>query len=187
MKALLIRVVLYLRVSKADDSQDPSNQLEPLKKLADSLELEVVGKYVDMASGGNSNRPEFQRMLADAKARKFDIVLVWSLDRFSREGISNTLSYLEQLKRCGVALKSLQESWLDTSDEGVGQLLISIMSWVARQERQRISERTIAGLKRTKENGTKLGRPVGSKDIGRRRLSGYNLRWQNNKRDKVAI
>jgi DNA invertase Pin-like site-specific DNA recombinase len=179
-----MRTAIYCRVSKDDKSQDPTNQREPLLKMANTFNLEVVEEYVDYASGGNSNRPQFKQMLQDAKARKFDKVLVWSLDRFSREGISNTLHYLEELKKSGVALKSLQESWLDTSDSGVGQLLISIMSWVAQQERQRISERTKAGLLRAKAGGKKLGRPKGSSDKGRRRKSGYLLRWQS---EKVAV
>ena len=170
-----------MRVSKNDESQTPENQKKPLKKLAESLELEVIEEYTDMASGGNSNRPQFQRMLKNAKDRKFDIILVWSLDRFSREGISNTLGYLEKLEKSGVALKSLQESWLDTSDQGMGKLLIAIMSWVAQQERQRISERTKAGLIRAKADGKSLGRPSGAKDKGRRKKSGYLLRWQNKK------
>lgn len=174
------KTALYLRVSKADDSQDPTNQLEPLRKFADSLDLKVVNEYVDYASGGSANRSKFQQMLKDAKNHKFNMILVWSLDRFSREGISNTLSYLKTLKQASVGLKSLQESWLDTSDSGIGELLIAIMSWVAEQERLRISERTKAGLVIAKANGKKLGRPNGSKDKVRRKKSGYYLRWANN-------
>jgi len=173
------KTALYLRVSKDDESQDPTNQLEPLLKLAESLDLEVIVKYIDTASGGSANRPEFQRMLKDARKHKFDMILVWSLDRFSREGIGNTLSYLKKLKQNRVGLKSLQESWLDTSDEGIGQLLIAIMSWVAEQERLRISERTKAGLTIARANGKKLGRPNGSKDKARRKKLGYLLRWAN--------
>jgi DNA invertase Pin-like site-specific DNA recombinase len=172
------KCVIYTRVSKSDESQDPINQKEPLLHLAESLSFEVVKEYTDHASGGNSNRPQFQQMLEDATKRKFDMVLVWSLDRFSREGISNTLGYLERLDKNGVGLKSLQESWLDTTDNGVGKLLLAIMSWIASQERQRISERTKAGLKVALANGKKLGRPSGSKDKGRRRINGYLLRWQ---------
>ncbi len=172
--------VLYLRVSKSDESQNPANQLEPLKKFADSLGLAVVKEYIDHASGGSANRPQFQQMLKDAQAYKFDMILIWSLDRFSREGIGNTLAYLEKLRKSKVGLKSLQESWLDTTDEGMGQLLIAIMSWVAEQERIRISERTKAGLVVAKANGKRLGRPNGSKDKGRRKRSGYLLRWANN-------
>jgi len=174
------KTALYLRVSKADESQDPANQLEPLLKMAESLDLKVIAKYIDTASGGSANRPQFQQMLKDVKSHKFDMVLVWSLDRFSREGIGNTLSYLKTLKQASVGLKSLQESWLDTSDSGIGELLIAIMSWVAKQERLRISERTKAGLVVAKANGKKLGRPSGSKDKVRRKKSGYHLRWANN-------
>lgn len=170
-----------MRVSKDDESQDPENQREPLIEMANRLGLEIVDCYIDMCSGGSSNRPKFQQMLRDARQRKFDIILVWSLDRFSREGITNTLSYLDGLTRNGVALKSLQESWLDTSDQGVGKLLIAIMSWVAQQEKQRISERTKAGLQKAKADGKLLGRPAGAKDKGRRKKSGYLLRWQNKK------
>ncbi|MBU0760330.1 MAG: recombinase family protein [Nanoarchaeota archaeon] len=58
------------------------------------MDFQVVGEYVDYASGGESNRPQFQQMLTDARQHKFDLVLILSLDRFSREGILNTLSYL---------------------------------------------------------------------------------------------
>jgi DNA invertase Pin-like site-specific DNA recombinase len=168
---------LYLRVSKTDESQDPDNQCLPLVKMAESLEVEVVKEYVDLASGGSTTRPKFQQVLKDAQRHEFDMILVWSLDRSSREGISRTLSYLEQLKRSHVGLRSLQESWLDTSDEGMGQLLISIFSWVAQQERKRIAERTKAGLAKAKANGKTLGCPKGSKDKKPRRKVGYVLRW----------
>jgi len=173
-----LRAVIYARVSKNDESQDPLNQLKPLRDYAKALQAEIVGEYVDLASGGGSvDRINFIRMLDDADKGKFDLVLIWALDRLSREGISNTLAYLARLKRNGVALKSLQESWLDTRDESLGQLLIAIFSWVAAQERQRIRERTLAGLERAKRNGKRLGRPKGCKDSKARRKSGYYVRW----------
>lgn len=175
------KIALYARVSKNDESQDPQNQLNPLRDYAKALGGEIVEEYVDLASGGNSDRENFLRMLNDADKRKFDLVLVWALDRLSREGISNTLGYLERLKRNGVALKSLQESWLDTRDEGLGQLLLAIFSWVAQQERRRIVERTKAGLERAKRQGKKLGRHPGAKDSRPRRRSGYYLRYANKK------
>ena len=176
-----MKTVIYARVSKNDKSQDPENQLKPLRKWGESLGYEIVEEFVDYVSGGNSNRPAFKKMMEESKRQNFKMILCWSLDRFSREGISNTLSYLEALKRSGVALKSQQESWLDTSDEGMGQLLIAIISWVAKQERLRISERTKAGLKIAKENGKLLGRKTGSKDKGKRNNSGYLLRWAREK------
>jgi DNA invertase Pin-like site-specific DNA recombinase len=176
-----MKICLYCRVSKNDESQDPSNQLNPLRDYAKALGGEVVGEYVDLASGSNGDRAEFKRMLEDADKRKFDLLLLWSLDRLSREGISNTLGYIERLKRSGIALKSLQESWLDTRDEGLGQLLLAIFSWVAQQERKRIVERTKAGLDRAVREGKKLGRPVGSKDGKERRKSGYWRRYSKEK------
>jgi DNA invertase Pin-like site-specific DNA recombinase len=140
------------------------SQLLPLRAFAKALDGEVVAEYVDMASGSNGDRKQFIQMLEDSDRRKFDLLLVWALDRVSREGIPNTLGYLERLKCNGVAVKSLQESWLDTRDEGVGQLLIAIFAWVAKQERKRIVERTLAGLERAKKEGKRLGRPKGKKD-----------------------
>lgn len=172
-----MKIAIYARVSKSDESQDPLNQLNPLRDCARVIGGEVVSEYVDLASGGNGDRENFLKMFNDADKRAFDLLLIWALDRFSREGISNTLGYLERLKRSGVAVKSLQEPWLDTRDEGIGQLLLAIFSWVGAQERNRIRERTLAGLKQAREAGKKLGRPTGSKDKKRRRKSGYNMRW----------
>ena len=173
-----MKIAIYTRVSKSDESQDPQNQLNPLRDYAKTLNGEVVGEYIDLASGGRSDRENFLRMLEDADKHKFELLLIWSLDRLSREGISNTLGYLDRLKRNGVAVKSHQEDWLDTRNGSLGQLLIAIFSWVAEQERKRISERTKAGLDRARRNGTKLGRPKGKKDSKKRRISGYHLRHQ---------
>ena len=176
-----MRIAIYARVSKDDGTQDPQNQINPLRDFAKALDGEIVEEYVDTASGGNSDREAFQRMLADVDKRKFDLLLVWALDRISREGISNTLAYIERFKRNGVAVKSLNESWLDTRDDGIGQLLISIFSWVAAQERKRIIERTKAGLEKAKRNGKTLGRPIGRRDSRPRNKSGYLLRYANKK------
>ena len=176
-----MRIAIYSRVSKDDGTQDPENQLRPLREYAKALNGAVVKEYVDLASGSTSDREHFVGMLEAADKREFDLLLVWSLDRISREGISNTLGYINRLNRAGVALKSLQESWLDTRDEGLGQLLLAIFSWVASQERKRIIERTKAGLAKAKANGVRLGRPAGAKDKRRRVRSGYVKRWRNGK------
>lgn len=176
-----MRIAIYARVSKNDESQDPQNQLTPLRNYAKALGGEIVQEYIDLASGGSADRVNFIKMLDDADKRKFDLVLVWALDRLSREGISNALGYLERLKRNNVFLKSLQESWLDTRDDGLGQLLLAIFSWVAQQERKRMVERTKAGLERAKREGKKLGRPEGKEDGRPRKKSGYLLRYQKHR------
>ncbi|MHA1410489.1 MAG: recombinase family protein [Candidatus Odinarchaeia archaeon] len=166
---------IYARVSTSE--QNVNNQIEKLKTLSSLQNYRVETVYIDVMSGGSANRPQFQQMLNDARLRKFDTIFVWSLDRFSREGINNTLSYLKRLKHHKVSLKSLQEPWLDTSDNGMGELLIAIFSWVAEQERKRISERTKAGMLRSKTNHT--GRPKGKKDNPNkpRSKAGYYNRW----------
>jgi len=159
----MIKVAIYARVSKdevaSDGSlQDPGNQLLPMRKYCEAMEWEISKEFVDRASGGSANRPEFQAMLAEVRQRHFDVVLVWALDRFSREGMTSTLSYIKQLRTYKTGLKSLQESWLDTTQEGVADLLLAIFAWVAAEERKKISERTKAGLAKLKAKGWKLGR-----------------------------
>ena len=163
-----MKVAIYARIST--EEQDLENQINSLKRFAESLNAEVVEEYMDVVSGGDSNRPNFQRMLKDAGRNRFDTILVWALDRFSREGILNTLSYLRRLEANNIFLKSLQESWLDTRDKGMGQLLISIFAWVAEQERRRISERTKEGLKKAKNVGKR------GPDRKPRKKGGYYLR-----------
>lgn len=173
-----MKVAIYARVSKNDESQDPQNQLNPLRDYAKAIGGKITSEYVDLASGNSNDRENFLKMLNDADTRKFDLLLIWALDRFSREGISNTLGYLERLKRNGVAIKSLKETWLDTQDVGLGQLLLAIFSWVAQQERMRIVERTKAGLERARREGKTLGRPTGTGDKRPRSRSGYFLRYK---------
>ena len=172
-----MKAVIYARVSKLDDSQDLDNQLVPLRNFAKAINAELIDEYVDKGSGANSDRLNFIRLLKDADCKKYDLLLITALDRFSREGISNTTAYLERLRRNGIAIKSLQEGWLDTRDKGIGDLLFAIFAWVAAQERRRISERVKLGLDRIKREGKKLGRPKGSVDKRSRSRSGYFLKY----------
>lgn len=146
-------VALYGRVSLDESTEDrryqePENQLQPLRDYAKALGYEIFKEYVDRASGADCNRPEFQAMLSDAMMRRFDGILVWKLDRFSREGILPTMSYIQRLKQRKVFLRSLTESWLDTSQEGIADIVLAIMSWASAEERRKISERTKAGIVR---------------------------------------
>ena len=158
-----MKIAIYARVSKdevaSDGSlQDPMNQLIPLRKYCEAMNWTISKEFIDRVSGGTSNRPQFQAMLGEVRQRHFDLILVWSLDRFSREGMTNTLAYIKQLRQYKTGLKSMQESWLDTQQEGVADLLLGIFSWVAAEERRKISERTKAGLAKLKAQGYKLGR-----------------------------
>src|SRR5215472_16111 len=81
-----MRAALYARVSTRDRGQDVANQLAQLRQFAATQNWTVVHEYVDRATGKYSDREQFQRLFQDASQRRFDIVLFWSLDRFSREG-----------------------------------------------------------------------------------------------------
>ncbi len=112
-----------------------------------------------MATGKNSNRPALNKMLKDAHRHAFDVIVVWSLDRLSREGMSRTVQLIEMLERMNIAVISYTEPYLDTTNELARNILLAVVSTLAKAERERISERTRAGLARVKRSGKKLGRP----------------------------
>lgn len=158
------RVAIYLRVSKDDGSQETDNQLLQLREFCERWEGRVlVAEYVDRESGtkGRRERKDFDRMFADAAKRRFDVLLFWALDRFSREGIRKTIAYLERLDACGVAFKSYTEPFLDTDNELIAHIVLGVTSYYAQQEALRISDRTKAGLERARRSGKVLGRPDG--------------------------
>jgi DNA invertase Pin-like site-specific DNA recombinase len=153
-----MRVVLYARVSTKDGRQDTRNQLQQLREFCAKQDWEVSTEYVDERSGKNGDRPQFQRMLDAASRREFDVLLFWSLDRLTREGALATLKYLELLTGYGVGYRSFTEAYLDS----VGPFrdaVVAILGCIARQERQRISERVLAGLAKARKAGRVGGRP----------------------------
>jgi DNA invertase Pin-like site-specific DNA recombinase len=117
-------------------------------------------------------------MLAAASRREFDLVLFWSLDRFSREGVLPTLKHLEVLTSYGVAWKSYTEQYFDSC--GIFRdAVISIAATLAKQERLKISERTVAGLERARKQGRVGGRPklvLDRDQVRRLRQEGKSLR-----------
>jgi len=157
-----IRVAIYSRVSKDDDSQTPENQLLELRAYCERQGYNIVEEYLDFESGrkGKAERKRFAELLRDASQRKFDLVIFWALDRFSREGIRKTINYLELLEGYGVAFKSYNEEYLDTSNELLRHIVIGTIAYFAELEAKRISERTKAGLARVKAKGKRLGRPT---------------------------
>ena len=151
------KVAIYLRVST--DRQDYENQLIKLKEYAEKREWEIYKVYSEVMSGKERNRPVFRQMLEDAKKREFDVILVWALDRFTREGTMAVWHYFDMLSKYGIEFVSYTEPYLNTDNELVRDILLSIMGALAKQERIRIAERTKAGLERARMQGKKLGRP----------------------------
>jgi DNA invertase Pin-like site-specific DNA recombinase len=155
------RTAIYARISTKDGRQDAENQLAQLRTFAASQGWTVSCEYIDHASGKNaSGRAEFQRLFEDAAQRKFDLVLFWALDRFSREGVLATLQYLQRLSGYGIGYRSFTEGYLDSCGM-FKDAVIGILAVVAKQERVRISERVQAGLNRARAAGRVGGRPKG--------------------------
>jgi len=124
-------------------------------------------------------------MMADAAQRKFDVLLFWALDRFSREGIYETHTYLKRLDDAGVRFRSFTEPYLDSCGM-FRDAVISILAVIAKQERQRIRERVQAGLRRARECGPRSGRPVGRPRVIFRRDKVAELREQGLSWSRIA-
>jgi len=153
-----IKVAIYGRCSTKNKGQDVSNQLDVLREFSSKMGYQIYNEYVDHESGGSANRSAFNQMFADAAKRKFDLVLFWSLDRFSREGTRRTIFLLQQLDDCGVQYKSYTEQYLDSS--GIFRdVIVSLLSTLALQEKTRLAERVLCGLERARRNGRIGGRP----------------------------
>ena len=171
-----MRAALYLRVSTRDQSVE--NQERELQQWAERLGFEVVAVYADTMSGARSDRAELAAVLTAAHRREFDVLLVWALDRVSREGIGRMVGYVEQLRAAGIRVLSHQEPWLDTGGP-VGELVLAILAWVAKLERERIGERVRAGQTRARAQGVHIGRRprlVDVEEVRRRRLAGQGWR-----------
>jgi putative DNA-invertase from lambdoid prophage Rac len=147
------RVAIYLRVST--DQQTTEHQRPEVEQLA-RARGNIVATYEERASA-SKQRPEFDRMMRDARRGKLDTLVVWALDRFGRSMVGNLQDVLE-LDRLGVQIVSVRESWLDTAGP-TRSLLVGIFSWVAEQERVRLIERTKAGMATARRRGKRIGRP----------------------------
>jgi DNA invertase Pin-like site-specific DNA recombinase len=154
----MTRVAIYARVSTKDARQDAENQLRQLRAFAATQSWKIVHEFVDRLSGKSADREQFQLMFKAASVRSFEVLLFWSLDRLSREGTVATLNHLQRLNAYGVGYRSFTEQYLDSTGM-FKEAVIGILAAVARQERIRLSERTVAGLQRAKAQGRIGGRP----------------------------
>jgi DNA invertase Pin-like site-specific DNA recombinase len=157
-----MRIAIYARVSTDDKGQDPENQLRQLRQWCADAGHTVVHEYVDHESGRKSSkgRKQFAQLFEDAHKRKFDCVLFWALDRFTREGMAPTIAYLQRLASYSVSFHSYTEAHLSTDNELVGNILLAVMSSLAKVESQKIGERTRAGMARARAQGKRIGRPT---------------------------
>jgi putative DNA-invertase from lambdoid prophage Rac len=151
-----MKAAIYARVSTAD--QHNEIQIRELTEYADRRIWEVASVYQDTMSGAKAKRPGLDRLMADAGQRRFDVVLVWKLDRFGRS-VVDFLNNVRELGQHGVRFMAVTQN-IDT-DEGnpAGRFNMNILAAVAEFERELIRERVNAGLKLARARGKRLGRP----------------------------
>jgi len=155
-----VKVAIYCRVSTRDKGQETANQRLQLQRFARKQGWKVSAVYEDRVSGkrGENGREGFKHMFAAAARREWDCLLFWSLDRFSREGAFPTLRYLTRLSELGVSYRSYTEEYINST--GIfGDVIVSLLATLAKQETIRLSERTRAGLERARAQGRIGGRP----------------------------
>ena len=182
----MTRAAIWARVST--DDQDSGNQLAELRAWAERRGFTVVTEYVlnGTSAWNGKQRDALSAALADARVGKWDVLLCWSLDRLSREGVEVTLGWLRRFHEAGAPVWSLRESWTETADPHMAELLASIYAWMARQESQRRSERVKAGIARRKaaDPSFKPGRQAGARDRTPRRRSGYVARQERERAER---
>jgi|ERR1051325_1411202 DNA invertase Pin-like site-specific DNA recombinase len=137
--------------------QDTLNQLAAQRTYAKAQAWKVV-EFIDHETGKHADRAGLDALFLAASRREIDVVLVWALDRFTREGVAETFVHIKRLHDYGVEFESLTEPQFRTTGPA-GELMIAISAWIAKQERVRISERTKAGLARVRAEGKHCGRP----------------------------
>ena len=147
------RAALYMRVSTLD--QHPETQLYDLRELARQRGFQIVQEYTDRLSGAKARRPGLDQMLKDARARQFDVVLVWAGDRIARS-VRHFLEVLDELNHLGIEFVSFREN-IDTGGP-LGRAIIVIIGAIAELERNLIIERVRAGMRRARLEGRRIGR-----------------------------
>lgn len=149
-----MRAALYARVSTLH--QEPENQLLELRTYASHRGWQVR-EYIDHGvSGARESRPALDALVRDAKRRRFDVLVVWRLDRLGRN-FRHLVVLLDELQALGVAFVTLGEG-IDTSTPA-GRLKLHVLSALAEFEQARIEERVRAGVARARAKGRRLGRP----------------------------
>jgi DNA invertase Pin-like site-specific DNA recombinase len=153
-----MRAALYARVSTSDRGQETENQFAEFTAFCETHRADPLFYREEETGTGRKRRPVFEQMLRDAENRKFSVLVIWALDRLTREGPLKAMITLNRLYLSGVKVKSLREPWLDP-DSPLYELMVPILAWIAKQEANRMSERVHAGLARARATGKHIGRP----------------------------
>jgi DNA invertase Pin-like site-specific DNA recombinase len=157
-----VRAALYLRVSTT--GQTVENQRRELEAAAEARGWSVVATFADQGiSGakGRDKRPQLDKMLRDAVRRKFDVCMVWSVDRLGRS-LPDLIGSMQELHGARIDMFILQQG-LDTTTPS-GRAMFGMLGVFAEFERSMIQDRVKSGLARAVAAGVKLGRkPIAPK------------------------
>lgn len=166
------RVAIHVRVSTQDQSVDL--QVKELTTYANARGWTIFKIYEDKATGTTGNRPQLKQLMLDAKARKFDLVLCWKLDRFFRS-LKELVTALSEFSDLGIQFVSLKDN-IDLTTSG-GILLMHLLGAFAEFEANLIRERVRAGVAHSKAKGVKWGRPkeIDPDKVFRLRQQGMSL------------
>src|SRR2546428_12409774 len=149
------RIALYCRVSTGDQTCD--NQLRALREYCRARGWTDVREFIDTGvSGTKERRPALDKMMAEVKARRVDVVVVAAFDRFGRS-VRHLVEALELFGHLHCGFVSLREQ-IDL-ESPLGTAIFTIIAAIAQLERSLIVERVKAGLRRAKAEGKRLGRP----------------------------
>jgi putative DNA-invertase from lambdoid prophage Rac len=176
---------VWLRVSTSH--QEADNQVPDVETL-----LHITGmrsrpgtrsasRHGTAARTPGSTAAPLARALDDVHAGEFSVLVVWALDRITREGAEDALRIIRQFRQRGCTVVSVKESWLNAAPE-VQDVLVAFAGWMAQQESRRRSERIRAGLARRRAEGKPVGRQPGSTDKRPRKRSGYVASWEGGRR-----
>src|SRR5215467_4164259 len=153
-----MRAAIYARVSTAD--QHNAIQVRELTEYVQRRGWELAGTYQDQISGAKATRPGLDKLMSDARQHRFDVVLVWKLDRFGRS-LVHCVSGIQELASLGVRFIATSQG-LDTDESNpASKLLLHILAAVAQFERELIRERVSAGMRTARARGTRTGRDIG--------------------------
>jgi DNA invertase Pin-like site-specific DNA recombinase len=158
-----MKAAIYTRVSLEDGRQTAENQRQQLADFCERMGWQVVAEFTDAKSGKSMDRPGLKKMTAAASKREFDVLVFWDLSRLSRSGVADVSGLLQQLAGWGVAYRSLQESYLDSLGP-FSDVVVALLASIAKLEREKIRERTLAGLARARKQGRIGGRPRADED-----------------------
>lgn len=166
-----MKVAIYARVSTED--QTTEQQIIPCIKRCDVEGWEYT-VYEEKISGAKETRPNLDLMLQAMRKKKFDIIMVYKIDRLGRS-TKHLLQLISEFNNKRIKFISLKEGFDTTTP--MGMFAVTIMAALSQMEREQIGERTKAKLAYLKSQGKHIGRPKGAKDKKPRRKAGYYGRW----------